>query len=35
MDVGLNPVGAGKDDLEAGSPALFEINGWRVAVVGF
>ena len=32
---GVAPVGAGKDRDEAGSPALFEINGWTVAVVGF
>lgn len=32
---GIAPVGAGKDVYEAGAPALFEINGWTVAVVGF
>ena len=32
---GIAPVGAGKDREEAGSPAVFEINGWTVAVVGF
>ena len=32
---GIAPVGAGKDYEEAGVPALFEINGWTVAVVGF
>ena len=31
----IAPVGAGKDPAEAVAPALFEINGWRVAVVGF
>jgi Bacterial capsule synthesis protein PGA_cap len=35
IDAGLSPVGAGKDEDEAGSPAIFEINGWKVAVVGF
>ena len=34
-DAGIAPVGAGKDVHEAGLPALFEINGWTVAVVGF
>ena len=32
---GIAPVGAGKDRDEAGSPALFEVNGWTIAVVGF
>lgn len=32
---GIAPVGAGKDVHEAGEPAVFEINGWSVAVVGF
>ena len=32
---GLNPVGAGSDAAEAAAPALFEINGWKVAVLGF
>jgi len=32
---GIAPVGAGKDRDEAGSPAVFDINGWTVAVVGF
>jgi len=31
----IAPVGAGKDAREALSPALFEVNGWRIAVVGF
>lgn len=35
LDMGLNPVGAGSDDMEAGAPALFEIGGWTVAVLGF
>lgn len=32
---GVAPVGVGKDDVEAGLPAIFRINGWTVAVVGF
>jgi poly-gamma-glutamate capsule biosynthesis protein CapA/YwtB (metallophosphatase superfamily) len=32
---GVAPVGAGANAAEAGAPALFEIAGWRVAVVGF
>ena len=31
----IAPVGAGKDVHEAGEPAVFEIDGWTVAVVGF
>lgn len=34
-EAGVAPVGAGADVDEAGEPALFEINGWIVAVVGF
>jgi len=34
-DIGLNPVGAGANEAEAGKPALFEVNGWRIAVIGF
>ena len=34
-ELGLNPVGAGSHADEAGAPALFEIGGWTVAVVGF
>ena len=34
-DLGLNPVGAGQSEAEAGKPAFFDINGWRVAVIGF
>lgn len=34
-EAGIAPVGAGKDVWEAGTPALFEIEGWTVAVVGF
>jgi poly-gamma-glutamate synthesis protein (capsule biosynthesis protein) len=33
-DAGLAPVGAGRDRAEALRPATFELNGWRVAVVG-
>ena len=32
---GVAPVGAGANLAEATAPALFEINGWTVAVVGF
>jgi poly-gamma-glutamate synthesis protein (capsule biosynthesis protein) len=32
---GVAPVGAGRDAVEAGEPAVFEIKGWKVAVVGF
>jgi poly-gamma-glutamate synthesis protein (capsule biosynthesis protein) len=35
LAAGVAPVGAGRDVEEAGSPALFEVNGWKVAVVGF
>lgn len=31
----IAPVGAGKDLEEATRPAVFEIKGWRIAVVGF
>jgi poly-gamma-glutamate synthesis protein (capsule biosynthesis protein) len=31
---GIAPVGAGQDAVEAYQPALFEINGWTVAVLG-
>ncbi len=33
--VGLNPIGAGWNEAEAGKPAFFDLNGWRVAVIGF
>jgi poly-gamma-glutamate synthesis protein (capsule biosynthesis protein) len=33
--VGVAPVGAGADADESGEPAIFEINGWTVAVLGF
>ena len=32
---GVAPVGAGANLDEAGAPAVFEMKGWRVAVVGF
>lgn len=32
---GVTPVGAGSNADEAGAPALFEIEGWTIAVVGF
>lgn len=35
LAVGVEPVGAGRDAGEAGEPALFEIEGWTVAVLGF
>jgi capsule synthesis protein PGA_cap len=31
----IAPVGAGADAKEAHRPALFDLNGWRVAVIGF
>ena len=35
LAAGIGPVGAGRNAAEAGEPALFDINGWKVAVVGF
>ncbi len=32
---GLLPVGSGRSALEAFTPQLLEVNGWRVAVFGF
>jgi poly-gamma-glutamate synthesis protein (capsule biosynthesis protein) len=32
---GLAPVGVGVDSDEAHQPALFDVNGWRIAVLGF
>ena len=32
---GIEPVGAGKDERQATRPALFDLEGWRVAVLGF
>ncbi|MDP9296404.1 MAG: CapA family protein [Actinomycetota bacterium] len=34
LDAGVAPVGAGKDPAEALAPAIFERNGWKIAVVG-
>ena len=33
--VGVVPVGAGRTAAVAAIPALFDVNGWRIAVVGF
>jgi poly-gamma-glutamate synthesis protein (capsule biosynthesis protein) len=35
QDAGLTPVGVGADVDEAHQPAVLDINGWRVAVLGF
>lgn len=35
VDAGVAPVGAGANVAEANAPALFDLNGWKVAVVGF
>lgn len=35
LEAGVAPVGAGEDVDEAGEAALFELNGWTVAVLGF
>ncbi|MGQ0850004.1 MAG: CapA family protein [Actinomycetota bacterium] len=35
LAMGVAPVGAGGNAAEAAAPALFDLNGWRVAVVGF
>jgi poly-gamma-glutamate synthesis protein (capsule biosynthesis protein) len=32
---GIAPVGVGADADAAGTPAFFDLNGWRVAVLGF
>ncbi len=32
---GVAPVGAGRDAREANMPAMFEIKGWKIAVLGF
>ncbi len=32
---GIAPVGIGENAAEAHTPALFEVNGWTVAVLGF
>jgi len=34
LDNGITPVGAGADAAEAYAPALFEIDGWTVAILG-
>ncbi len=34
-EIGLHPVGAGANHDDAGRAQLFDINGWKVAVVGF
>ena len=31
----IAPVGAGKDPAQANAAAIFEVNGWTIAVVGF
>jgi poly-gamma-glutamate capsule biosynthesis protein CapA/YwtB (metallophosphatase superfamily) len=33
-EAGIHPVGAGKDQAQALKPALVEMKGWKVAVVG-
>jgi hypothetical protein len=33
--IGVVPVGAGRTSAVAAIPALFYVNGWRIAVVGF
>ncbi|MEX0990714.1 MAG: CapA family protein [Actinomycetota bacterium] len=35
IDERIAPVGAGKDAKEANEPAMFTIDGWKVAVLGF
>ncbi len=35
LDTGIAPVGSGRNAAEATAPAMFEIDGWRVAVLGF
>lgn len=35
IDERIAPVGAGKDAAEANEPAILEIDGWKVAVLGF
>ncbi|MDN5934476.1 MAG: CapA family protein [Pseudonocardia sp.] len=34
-DAGIEPVGVGADVTEATRPAIVEVGGWRVAVLGF
>jgi poly-gamma-glutamate synthesis protein (capsule biosynthesis protein) len=33
--LGVAPIGAGRTAAVAAIPALFQVNGWRIAVVGF
>jgi poly-gamma-glutamate synthesis protein (capsule biosynthesis protein) len=35
LAAGVAPVGVGADAAQAHEPALFDINGWKVAVLGF
>jgi poly-gamma-glutamate synthesis protein (capsule biosynthesis protein) len=35
IDAGIGAVGTGADAFEAAEPALYEINGWTIAVIGF
>lgn len=35
IQAGMYPVGVGADHAEATLPALFDINGWTIAVLGF
>ena len=35
IEAGIGAVGAGENAAVAGEPALFEVNGWKIAVVGF
>lgn len=35
QNAGIAPVGAGRDADEANAPAIFEIKGWKIAVLGF
>jgi poly-gamma-glutamate capsule biosynthesis protein CapA/YwtB (metallophosphatase superfamily) len=35
IEAGVGAVGVGRDFDEAGEPAVFDVNGWKVAVVGF
>ncbi|HEX2031993.1 MAG TPA: CapA family protein [Actinomycetota bacterium] len=35
IDVGIAPVGAGMDGRQAYRPAMFRVDGWKVAVLGF
>jgi poly-gamma-glutamate synthesis protein (capsule biosynthesis protein) len=35
IEAGIGAVGAGRDFEEAGAPALFDLSGWKIAVVGF